>query len=56
MDWEFQHGYKKRGVIMRVHPEFKAFCEEKSSEYGIPQTEFTKEVVKKIKRGIITWI
>ena len=41
---------------MRVHPDFKEFCDEKSDEYGIPATEFTQEVVKKIKRGIITWI
>ncbi len=57
MDWDLQNSYNKRGVMMRVHPDFRAFCEEKSSEYGIPQTDFTNKILKRVKSGFpITWI
>lgn len=47
---------KKSGVIMRVDPAFKNFCEEISENYNISQTEATREILKKVKRGIVTWI
>jgi hypothetical protein len=56
MDIEKQWNGKRMGVIMRVDPEFKEFCRVKAFEMETTQVDVTRDVLKNMKRGIITWI